>query len=476
MTAPASEIMPVSPTLSPMSSSTKDSSEAAAAGASSQGGNAALAGAFAAHLATQGETPPWWRKMKERAFADFSALPMPTRRSEQWRFSNLRGLDLEGFAFGRATAAVDAASFLARSDLVTRRAGRMVFADNQTVAFEPVSPELERAGVIWSPLGEALTRHRDLLEEYFMAQEPHLGSEKFAALHSAFVEGGSLLYVPAGVEIALPFTAFHWAATPGVAVLPHTLVIAGDNARVTLVDVFGAADPAQPGFACGFNHLFAGNGARIHYCALQDWSAGMTGFQINSLVTGRDATIQSLAVNIGCGRFRSESQSLLEGEGGRVEMFSLSVTDRDHEVDQRTLQSHRAPRATSNLLFKNALLDDSRTIFSGMIRVAPDAQKTDAYQSNRNLLLSTSAEANSLPGLEIEANDVRCTHGATTAQIDEDELFYLLARGIKKRQARELLVFGFFEEIIGRLENEELADGVRGLIQTKFREEPSVRA
>jgi Fe-S cluster assembly protein SufD len=152
-------------------------------------------------------------------------------------------------------------------------------------------------------------------------------------------------------------------------------------------------------------------------------------------------------------------------------MFSLSVTDREQETDQRTLQAHLAPDARSNLLFKNALMDDSRTIFSGMIRVAEDAQKTDAYQANRNLLLSDSAEANSLPGLEIQANDVRCTHGATSSQIDETELFYLLSRGIDKRAARELLVFGFFEEIIGHIENEEMANGVRELIQTRFRED-----
>jgi Fe-S cluster assembly protein SufD len=152
-------------------------------------------------------------------------------------------------------------------------------------------------------------------------------------------------------------------------------------------------------------------------------------------------------------------------------MFSLSVTDREQEVDQRTLQSHLAPHTTSNLLYKNALIDHSRTIFSGLIKVAEDAQKTDAYQSNRNLLISPTAEANSLPGLEIEANDVRCTHGSTTGQLDENEMFYLLARGIRPAMARELLVFGFFEEVISKIENEELATNIRDLIQRKFRED-----
>jgi Fe-S cluster assembly protein SufD len=156
-------------------------------------------------------------------------------------------------------------------------------------------------------------------------------------------------------------------------------------------------------------------------------------------------------------------------------MLSLSVTDREQEVDQRTLQSHLAPNTTSNLLYKNALVDKSRTIFSGLIKVAEEAQKTDAYQTNRNLLISPTAEANSLPGLEIQANDVRCSHGSTTGRLDEEQLFYMLARGIHPARARELLVFGFFEEVISKIENEELASSVRELIQRKFRDDMATR-
>ncbi|BET69016.1 Fe-S cluster assembly protein SufD [Opitutales bacterium ASA1] len=428
-----------------------------------------LEAAFEKHLASQSGAPAWWLDMKRDAFAAYDRLPMPTRRNEQWRFSSMRGLDLSGYDLSTTSTAADASALLATPALVSRRSGRMVFADDSLLAHEPASAELSAKGVIWEPLSEALVRHRDLLQEYFMAQDPKLGSEKFAALHSAFVSTGSLLFVPAGVEVDLPFVTRHWASTEGVAVFPHTLVIAGENARVTLVDLFASATPAQKNFACGFNHLFAGKGARIDYYSLQNWSTGTLGFQINSLVAGKDAKINSLAVNVGCSHFRSESQSILEGEGSDVEMFSLSVTDGDQEVDQRTLQSHLAPNARSNLLFKNALVDQSRTIFSGMIRVAEDAQKTDAYQSNRNLLLSGTAEANSLPGLEIHANDVRCTHGATTSQIDDNELFYLLARGIQRKTAQELLAFGFFEEIIGHIENDEMAAGVRDLLQSKFR-------
>jgi Fe-S cluster assembly protein SufD len=358
-----------------------------------------------------------------------------------------------------------------QSRIIEKASGRMVFADNRLVEFGEVTDELKKLGVIWEPLEQALQNHREILQEYFMAQDPHLGSEKFAALHTAFATSGSLLFVPRGVEIKLPLTAYHWAATENGAVLPHTLVIAEDNAKVTLIDVFTSRTREQRNLVCGFNHLFAGSGATINYYVLQNWSNKTLGFQINSFVSGRDASINALAVNIGCGHFRSETQSLIKGEGANVDMLSLSVTDENQEVDQRTLQSHLAGNSRSNLLFKNALMDDSRTIFSGIIKVAEDAQKTDAYQTNRNLLLSSTAEANSLPGLEIEANDVKCSHGTTTGQIDEQELFYMLSRGIKKETARELFVFGFFEEVIAKIGNEELATSVRELIQQKFRED-----
>jgi Fe-S cluster assembly protein SufD len=434
-----------------------------------------LTAAFEKHASSLTGAPTWWRELKAKAFATYASLPMPTRKNETWRFASITGLSLEGYDFSASAGAEAHAALANQARLVDNRAGRLIFADNQLVVHERASDELAAQGVIWSPLAEAITKHGDILQEYFMAQDPQLGSEKFAALHTAFVTSGSLLYVPKNVEITLPFVARHWAAADGGAVLPHTLVITGENAKVTMIDVFDSSDRATRTLALGFNHLFAGRGSRIDYYVLQNWSEQTLGFQINSVTADRDATINALAVNMGCNHYRSETQSIMKGEGSHTEMLSLSIADREQEIDQRTLQIHQAGHATSNLLFKNALADQARTIFSGLIRVAPDAQKTDAYQTNRNLLLSGEAEAHSLPGLEIEANDVKCSHGATTSQIDDSELFYMLARGINKRMARELFVFGFFDEVVSKIENEQLAGRIRELILQKFRDEEARR-
>jgi Fe-S cluster assembly protein SufD len=434
-----------------------------------------IVAAFDHHTARTADRPNWWTEMKQKAMNDYLALPMPTRKTEQWRFANLRSLEIDSYQFNPSPRDEHRDRIRRANLLVTHHAGRMAFVDDELLDHEPVSLDLAKLGVIWEPIESALQNHPETIRDYFMTQEPHLGSEKFAALHSAFVSAGCLLYVPKGVEIDLPFMASHWSAEENSTVFPHTLVIAEENARVTLVDTFESIDRQGRHFACGFNHLFAGEGAHIDYHVVQNWSQNTLGFQINSVIAGRESTVHSLAINVGAAHYRSESQSLLNGEGSHVEMYSLSVADKNQEIDQRTLQSHLAPNASSDLLFKNALMDDSRTIFSGLIKVDEDAQKTDAYQSNRNLLVSPTAEANSLPGLEIQANDVRCTHGSTTGQMDESELFYLLSRGIRPNLARELLVFGFFEEVISKVENDELASSIRDLIQTKFREDMAAR-
>jgi Fe-S cluster assembly protein SufD len=235
-----------------------------------------------------------------------------------------------------------------------------------------------------------------------------------------------------------------------------------------VVDYFQSAGRNQ--FACGGNDLYAGHGAAVTYVAMQDWSRDTLSFQFNATVARRDARVLSLNLHAGARQARHESFSQLQAPGAHSEMLALTVAHGTQEFDQRTLQIHQAPNTGSNLLYKNALLDSARTIFSGLIVVDPDAQKTDAYQSNRNLMLSDDAEAHSLPGLEIQANDVRCTHGATSARVDAEQEFYLQARGIRPAQARELLVFGFFEEVLGKIENPQLHDTLTEIIREKFKE------
>jgi Fe-S cluster assembly protein SufD len=415
---------------------------------------------FTSHLAGQTAAPAWWLERKRAAFESFASLPLPRRTDESWRFSSIATLNLDGFSI-LPGAVTSLAPFPVAS------AASLTFVNNTAMRGANSASKLP-AGVIVCTLTEALTRHADLLKQHFMAQPQKLGSQKFADLHTAFVSDGVFVYVPRGVEVPAPILVQHVAAGSGAAVFPHTLVIAEENSKVTVVDTFVSAD-ASAHFACGANDLYAGHGAQLNYIGSQAWSRETLSFQFNSTVVRRDARVQSLNLHLGGRQSRHESLSQLQAPGGFSEMLALTVADRTQEFDQRTLQIHQAPNTKSDLLYKNALRDQAKTIFSGLIVVDPDAQKTDAYQSNRNLMLSEEAEANSLPGLEIQANDVRCTHGATSSRIDPDQEFYLQSRGIAKEAADELLTFGFFEEVLNRLTSDELHEALRTLIQTQFK-------
>jgi Fe-S cluster assembly protein SufD len=415
---------------------------------------------FASHLASLAGLPTWWLERKRAAYEKFSSLPLPKRTDESWRFSSILALSLENYALLPA-AKTNIAPFPVESS------ASLTFVNNVALQGATSQSKLP-AGVIVTTLADAAVRHADLLKQHFMAQPQKLGSEKFAALHTAFLRDGAFVYVPKNVEVPAPILLQHIAAGAGAAVFPHTLVIADDNAKVTVVDTFTSAD-AVPQFACGANDLYAGHGAQITYIGTQAWSRDTQSFQFNSTVVRRDARVQSLNLHLGGRQARHESLSQLQAPGAFSEMLALTVADNSQEFDQRTLQIHQAPNTKSDLLYKNALRDTAKTIFSGLIVVDPDAQKTDAYQSNRNLMLSEDAEANSLPGLEIQANDVRCTHGATSSRIDPEQEFYLQSRGIAKAMADELLTFGFFEEVLNRLQDENLHAALTALIQTQFK-------
>ena len=420
---------------------------------------------FAAHLARIQHLPAWWLDRKRAAYARFAALPFPKRTDEGWRFSHLSGLSLDGYKLAEPINHQQ----VTNQDLGAPGAGTLLLANHQLVYAEPLAAKFAEQGVIFTSLQEALLKHSDLVRPHLLAQPSNLGSEKFVALHEAFLENGAFIYVPRNVTVDLPLGVFHYASGTGTALFPHTLVVAEENAKVTVADFFRSSTGAGAQFACGGNDLYAGHGAQVTYLAMQDWSRETLSFQFNATVARRDTRVLSINLHAGARQARHESFSQLQAPGAHSEMLALTIAHGTQEFDQRTLQIHQAPNTSSNLLYKNALLDQAKTIFSGLIVVDPDAQKTDAYQSNRNLMLSDEAEANSLPGLEIQANDVRCTHGATSARIDAEQEFYLESRGINPTQAQELLVFGFFEEVLGKIENSQLHDSLAEIIREKFK-------
>ncbi|PYJ67741.1 MAG: Fe-S cluster assembly protein SufD, partial [Verrucomicrobia bacterium] len=349
-------------------------------------------------------------------------------------------------------------------------AGRMIFAGDELLERDVISDQLKKRGVIFQPLERAMAEHADLFRKYFMAQPATLGSAKFAALHQALVSSGTFLYVPRGVEIELPIEIFHWLNDENDSAFPHLLLVTDELAKVTVIEHFRSVNEHAPGFACGVNDLVAGPGAKVTYVCAQNWADNVIAMQMNTTTVDHDASAMSLNLNLGSRYSRFESLSRLTGEGGRSDLLAVAVAKHQQEFDARTLQDHVSPHTASDLLYKNALDDGARTIFGGLIRVEPHAHFTDAYQKVRNLLLSDDAEANSMPGLEILADNVRCTHGATSGQVDEDELFYLRTRGIPVPVAQRLIVTGFLDEVVQRLDHPAISEHLHRLIEDKFSE------
>jgi Fe-S cluster assembly protein SufD len=414
-----------------------------------------------------GEPASWRAEARTSAWQRFESLPMPARTDESWRFSPLKALELAGFHAPQPIPATVREELARRSTGLREVAGRLAFANDTTILRAELSAELRTQGVVFAPIEQAARDHSSLLEKHFMREEAILGSRKFAALHEAWMTNGTFLYVPKNVEVALPLEAFHWLHGENGSCFPHTLIMAEDNSRVTLVDYFQSASLSAPGFACGVNDLWVGPGAKVTYINVQAWSPAVKAVQMNATVVSRDGAAVALAAHFGGAYLRSESVSHLRGAGGRSDMLALGIGNGRRELDQRTLQIHEVPHTTSDLLYKNALDDQSRSTFSGLIRVAPGAHFTDAYQKVRNLLLSDEAEANSAPGLEIEADNVRCTHGATSGQLESEELFYLLSRGIPQKQAQRLIVRGFLQEVLDRLP-EDLQERITELLEPRF--------
>ena len=406
--------------------------------------------------------PVWFQQQQTAALSDYESTPQPTRRDEPWRFSNISALDLSSYL--PAEAVTSEGRLINGSQGVKEFSAKLVFGNNVLL-----HQDVERLpeGVILKPLEVAARENEDIFRKYFMAQPVELGSHKFAALHKARLTSGAFLYVPKNVEVTLPIEIFHWVEGENASVFPHTLVVCGENSKVTVLDYFKTADDKRA-LACGVNDLHLERGAQLNYIAVQEWSKDTLAFHINSTIVDRDASSTALNANFGGGFVRGESLSRMVGEGARSVMLSLNPMDGDRQIDQRTLQDHAAPRATSDLLYLNALDDSTKTIFAGLIKVQEGAHQTDAYQKVRNLMLSDEAEANSMPGLEILADDVRCTHGATAGEINEDELFYLEARGIPKSTGRRLIVNGFFQTLLERVESEALRGHLSEAISRKL--------
>lgn len=421
--------------------------------------------------AAHGE-PDWVRAARLAAWETYEGIPMPTLRDEEWRRTDLKGLritDVVPFSTAREETGVIPPAIADVLENPDDRGALFVQSNGQTVYTE-VSPQLREAGVIVADLRAAMRDHEDLVRPHFMTRAVRPDENKFAALHAAFWSGGTFVYVPAGVAVTLPVHAVYWATAPRLGTTPHTLVVLGANASLNLVDEYASA-PAEggaQGFAATVVELIVGPGARLEYANLQNWNRTTYSFHTQRLIMEKDSAAKTINLALGGQLSKYNIDVVLDGEGTHARLLNLTFADEKQLFSYETLQDHAQGNSVSDLLFKFGLRDTARTVYSGLIHVRPHAQKSNAYQRNANLLLSDKARSDSIPKLEIEANDVRCTHGATLGQVDQNQLFYLMARGLPRRDAERLIVEGFFAQVEDELTMPALADRIRAAVDAKL--------
>ncbi|MCF6277713.1 MAG: Fe-S cluster assembly protein SufD [Anaerolineales bacterium] len=389
---------------------------------------------------------------RAEAWSAFERLALPSVRDEAWRRTDLRQLPLDVFRLPKTGEYKELAPVPA--DLLTpltdsAHGGQIILqAGGAEIS---LSDELIEKGVIFTDLRSAEREHPELLEK-LVGQSVRAEDGKFAALAAALAENGVLLYVPPNAQIEAPLHSILWGPGANLAHLSHLLVWIDEGASATYVHEAASPDETNAHtLHAGLVEIKVGDGANLRFVELQSWGKHVWNFSHERVSIGRDANLDWIFGAVGSRLTKNFSDLDLVGRGAAGRMSGFYFADGDQHLDHDTQQNHLVPNTSSDLLFKGALKEKSRSVWQGMIYVAPGAQKTDGYQANRNLILSENARADSIPGLEINADDVRCTHGATIGKIDPEPLFYLLSRGIPQIEAERLIVEGFFDPIMQRI-------------------------
>lgn len=404
-------------------------------------------------------------EFRRKAWQTYASLPMPTTSEEVWRRTDLRGLPADVFRLPAENAHLDLPPVPAGllTPLVSDQHGGQVVLLPGGSRVE-LDPALVEKGVVFTDLRTAEREQPELVRR--LAGELVRAEEgRFAAMAAALSQNGVFLYVPKGVTVEQPLHSILWGPGADLAHFSHLLIWVDDGASVTYVHESASPEAASPSLHAGVVEVKVGAGASLKFVELQSWGRQVWNFSHERVQVGRDASLDWIFGAVGSRLTKNFSEMDLAGEGASGRMSGFYFADGSQHLDHDTQQNHLVPHTSSDLLFKGALKGQSRSVWQGMIYVAPGADKTDGYQANRNLILSPEARADSIPGLEILADDVRCTHGATVGKLEAEPLFYLKSRGIQARDAEHLMVEGFFDPIMQRIP----FDGVRERFQQAIR-------
>jgi len=408
--------------------------------------------------------PDWVSELRSLSFDRYRDLLSEGLDPEEWKRVELRAFRPDQFSIR-----VDGAS--TESDTLmqdrTEFAGAVVHVDGQCQR-QKLSDDLLAKGVLFGDLAALLRTHGDILKPYFSTKAVPSARDRFTAWHGAFWTGGTVLYVPRGVCIEQSLYSLISLSQDGAADFSHTLVILEDGAEATLLEETASATPEIAGLHVGAVELLIGQNARLRYAQLQNWNSKTWHFAHQAGRVAGNGSLQWTVGGLGAKLAHIHQTVDLDGRGAEAQVNGVTFATDRQVLSYYTQQTHNAPDTHSDLLYKDVLRDRSRVIWRGMIRVEKDAQRTDGYQRNDSLLLTSTARCDAIPGLEIEADDVRCTHGATAGRVDVDQVFYAMCRGLSEREAMHMIVQGFLQIVTDRIPVELVREVLDRAVERKL--------
>jgi Fe-S cluster assembly protein SufD len=415
------------------------------------------------------DAPAWLRAFREKAWQIYESLPMPTSVDEEWRRIDIRRVrwDSAGQLARANGATLETVPESVRQPLVgDAEGGTLVLVDGKVVQHQ-VSDELTAHGVIFTDLLTAAKEHPALVEKYLMTQAVLSTDGKFAALHGALWTHGVFLYVPRNVAAEQPLHAVMYN-TKGGASLGHVLVVVEENAQATMQVEYASPEGQEDALYIGATELLVGKAANLRYVSLQNWSRSTVELTHQRGRVDADGQLDWVFAVMGSQLLKDFINLEADGKGANGRMSGFFFADHDQLFDLDTQQNHNAPLTVTDLLFKGAAKDTARTVWQGMIKSLPKMQKIDGYQANRNLVLSDEARMDGIPGLEIEADDVKCSHAATFGTIEAQPVHYLMSRGIPRAVAEKMVIEGFFDELLQRIPFEAVRERLQAEIEAKI--------
>lgn len=410
--------------------------------------------------------PSWVVELRRQGWEKFQSQAWPSRSEEEWIRTDIRRFRLDAMRYAPGQSIKGHTPLLGDG---VELSGRGQSVNSESGEFE-LDPQLKEKGVVFSSLDDAVAEHSELVKPLLFRAAVDPFRDRFASLHTAFWSGGVFVYVPRGVVIEKPLL-FTSTLSGHSCDFGHVLVFLDEGAEATiLTEQSSVGDSNAVALHCGGSEVVVGANAKLRLVHLQNWNHSTWHFAQKKAVVQRDGRLQWTISAMGAQLSKVNQQVLLAGEGAESQVNGVLFAEGKQHQSYHTLQHHAAPHTRSDFLYKAALQDSARTVWRGMIKVDENADKTDGYQRNDNLMLSEQSRADSIPGLEILTDDVRCTHGSTTGKVDPELIFYCQTRGLTRKEATRAVVSGFFQQIFDRIQIESVASALGNAINQRVRE------